>query len=164
MRYYILRHTPSYDDGDFTWEKFESAYNSELANELGNAVSRTAAMVIKYQKGVIGNIPPSEHDAAQYHQALAECRFDVALEEVWEQVRGLNQYIDEQKPWTIAKDDDKEHLQEVLAYMCSDLLEIGDLLVPFLPETAQKIKDTFATGVIKQADTVLFPKTDKQPK
>lgn len=164
LRYYILRHTPSYDDGDFTWEKFENSYNNELANELGNAVSRTAAMIIKYQKGVIGDIPPPEHDAAQYHQALAACKFDTALEEVWEQVRGLNQYIDEQKPWEIAKTEDKEHLQQVLAYMCSCLLEIAELLVPFLPDTAKKIQDTFAAGVVKQSETTLFPKTDKPHK
>lgn len=164
LRYYILRHIPSYDDGDFTWEKFENAYNNELANELGNAVSRTAAMIVKYQKGVIGNIPPSEHDIASYHQALADCKFDVALEKVWEQVRGLNQYVDEQKPWVIAKDEDAQHLQEVLAYMCSCLLEIADLLVPFLPETSQKIKQTFASGVVKQSASVLFPKTEKPVK
>ncbi|HEX5797216.1 MAG TPA: methionine--tRNA ligase [Candidatus Saccharimonadales bacterium] len=165
LRYYVLRHTPSYEDGDFTWEKFESAYNNELANDLGNAVSRTQAMVTKYQRGVIGDIPPSEHDSAQYHRYLADCRFELALEEVWEQVRGLNQYIDEQKPWEIAKGDDSEHLGQVLAYMCSDLLEIADLLVPFLPDTAEKIKDIFGTGVIKPARTTLFPKTvpPKQP-
>lgn len=55
FRYYFLRHVPSYDDGDFSWSAFESAYNNELANELGNAVSRTAAMVTKYQNGVVGN-------------------------------------------------------------------------------------------------------------
>lgn len=161
FRYFILRHMPSYDDGDFTWEKFESAYNNELANELGNAVSRTAAMITKYQKGVIGEIPPFEHDVQAYHDALADCRFDRALEEVWEQVRGLNQYVDETKPWAIAKTNDSEHLQEVLAYMCSCLLEIADLLIPFLPDTAQKIKDTFESGVVKAAETSLFPKTVK---
>lgn len=164
LRYYLLRHTPSYDDGDFTWEKFEAAYNNELANELGNAVARTSAMITQYQKGVIGNIPPSEHDIAQYHSALEDCRFDRALDEVWEQVRGLNQYIDEQKPWKIAKSNDAEHLQEVLAYMASCLIEIADLLVPFLPDTAKKIKETFESGVIKQAETTLFPKTPKQSK
>jgi methionyl-tRNA synthetase len=162
LRYYVLRHTSSYDDGDFTWEKFENAYNNELANELGNAVSRTAAMVNKYQKGIIGNIPPSEHDSAQYHDYLADCRFDRALEEVWEQVRGLNQYIDEQKPWEVAKTNDAEHMQQILAYMCSCLLEVADLLEPFLPETSSRIKDTFASGVIKQSETTLFPKTQPQ--
>src|SRR6185369_16596771 len=54
FRYYFLRHIPSYNDGDFTWEHFEAAYNNELANELGNAVQRTVAMLQQYQKGLIG--------------------------------------------------------------------------------------------------------------
>lgn len=158
LRYYVLRHTPSYGDGDFTWDKFENAYNGELANELGNAVSRTEAMINRYQKGVIGEIPPSEHDSALYHKYLGEYRFDRALEEVWEQIRGLNQYIDEQKPWKIAKSNDAEHLQQVLAYISSDLLEVAELLQPFLPDTSAKIKDIFASGVIKPSEGNLFPK------
>jgi len=159
LRYYMLRHISSYEDGDFTWEKFEEAYNNELANELGNAVSRTAAMISKYQTGVIGNIPPAEHDTALYHKAIADCRFDKALEEVWDQVRGLNQYIDEEKPWKLGKDEeDKDHLQEVLAIMASDLLEIAQLLAPFLPETSEKINEIFGTGVVKYNGQPLFPK------
>lgn len=157
LRYYILRHVPAYDDGDFTWEKFEDAYNGELANELGNAVSRTAAMVNKYEKGVIGNIPSPEHDTALYHQAIADCRFDRALEEAWDQVRGLNQYIDEEKPWELSKEGDRDHLQEVLGQCVGDLLQIAELLVPFLPETAGKIKAAFGTGIVKDPG-VLFPK------
>lgn len=159
MRYYVLRHTPSYGDGDFTWDKFESAYNGELANELGNAVSRTEAMIVRYQKGIIGEIPPSEHDTAQYHKNMAECRFDRALEEVWEQVRGLNQYIDEEKPWEIAKLKDEDHMRQVLAYLASCLLEIADMLEPFLPDSSKKIKDIFGTGVIKPSQGPMFPKT-----
>lgn len=157
LRYFILRHTPSYDDGDFTWEKFEASYNNELANDLGNAVQRTAAMIKKYQKGVIGDIPPAEHDSAAYREALDTCRFDRALEEVWEQVRGLNQYIDEEKPWVIAKSNDEEHLKEVLAYMASCLIEIADLLTPFLPESSKKIKEIFESGVVNDFSP-LFPK------
>lgn len=163
LRYYLLRHMPSYDDGDFTWERFEAAYNNELANELGNAVSRTVAMIQKYQSGVIGDIPESEHDVGPYHEALSECRFDRALEEVWDQVRGLNQYIEEEKPWVLAKENDDDHLKEVLAYMSSCLLEIADLLDPFLPTTAQKIKNIFSAGVIQSPEGTLFPKHD-QPK
>ena len=161
LRYYMLRHTPSYDDGDFSWEKFENAYNNELANDLGNSVQRTVAMINKYQNGVIGDIPEFEHDATAYHQALADCRFDQALEDVWDQIRGLSQYIDEQKPWQIAKEADKEHLTEVLAYMCSCLLEVADLLEPFLPETARKISQTFESGIVKPYAGAFFPKTDK---
>jgi methionyl-tRNA synthetase len=158
FRYYFLRHIPSYNDGDFTWEAFEAAYNNELANELGNAVQRTAAMIQKYQDGEIGEIPAAEHDIAQYNEALTNCRFDRALDEVWEQVRGLNQYIDEAKPWMIAKTDDADHLREVLAYQASALLEIAEMLVPFLPATAAKIAAVFSEGVVQPIEGTLFPK------
>lgn len=158
FRYYFLRHIPSYEDGDFSWEKIEAAYNNELANELGNAVQRTAAMIMKYQNGLIGDTPPAQHDTTPIHEAVEQCRFDRALDEIWEQVRGLNQYIDETKPWEIAKTDDKDHLREVLAYQASSLLEIADLLEPFLPDTAVKIRNVFDSGVIRPTTETLFPK------
>jgi methionyl-tRNA synthetase len=160
FRYFFLRHIPSYNDGDFSWEAFDAAYNNELANELGNAVQRTCAMVEKYQGGIIGDIPPAEHDIAQYEEVIAGCRFDRALDEVWEQVRGLNQYIDEEKPWVIAKDKDEDHLREVLAYLASALLEIAELLEPFLPETAGKIKAVFDEGIVRPIEGTLFPKQE----
>ena len=151
-RYYFLRHIPSYGDGDFSWATFEAAYNNELANELGNAVSRTVAMIVKYQQGIIGDIPPAEHDIAQYLAALKVCRFDKALDEVWEQVRGLNQYIDQEKPWELAKENDPDHLREVLAYQASSLLEIAD--------PASKIKGVFSEGIVRPLEGTLFPKQD----
>ncbi|HET7320210.1 MAG TPA: methionine--tRNA ligase [Candidatus Saccharimonadales bacterium] len=160
FRYYFLRHIPSYEDGDFSWERFENAYNNELANELGNAVQRTVAMIIKYQNGLIGDVPEAGHDRGQYDEALALCRFDRALDEVWEQVRGLNQYIDEEKPWEIAKQKDEEHLREVLAYQAGNLLEIADMLTPFLPDTAAKIHAVFAEGIVRPIEGTLFPKND----
>jgi methionyl-tRNA synthetase len=163
FRYYFLRHIPSYEDGDFSWERLEAAYNNELANELGNAVQRTVVMIQKYQKGIIGNIPPAEHDIAQYEEALAVCRFDRALDNVWEQVRGLNQYIDEEKPWVIAKGGDEDHLREVLAYQASNLLEIADLLLPFLPDTAAKIKAVFSEGIVRPTEGTLFPRHETAP-
>ncbi len=160
FRYYLLRHIPSYNDGYFSWEHFDAAYNNELANELGNAVQRTAAMISKYQEGVIGNIPEAEHDIARYEASLAECRFDRALDEVWEQVRGLNQYIDGEKPWEIAKQNDADHLREVLAYQAGALIQIASLLEPFLPQTATKIKAVFGEGIVRPIEGTLFPKHD----
>lgn len=162
FRYYFLRHIPSYNDGDFSWDAFEASYNNELANELGNAVQRTAAMIIKYQNGIIGEIPPARHDKEPVEEAIAQCRFDRALDEIWDQVRGLNQYIDEEKPWTIAKEGDNDHLREVLAYQASCLLEIADLLVPFLPDTAAKIKAVFEEGIVRPIEGTLFPKADQE--
>lgn len=160
FRYYFLRHIPSYDDGDFSWDKLHESYNHELANELGNAVQRTLAMIQRYQNGLIGDIPSAEHDVEKYWQAIEDCKFDRALDEVWEQVRGLNQYIDEEKPWEIAKTGDKEHLQEVLAYQTSCLLEIAELLAPFMPETSRKIHDIFAEGFIRPIEGTLFPRRE----
>ncbi len=158
FRYFFLRHGPSSEDVDFTWEKFESAYNSELANELGNAVQRVAVMVKTYQDGVIGNTPESKHDEGAYNQAMADFRFDKALEVVWEQIHGLNQFIDEEKPWVIAKSDDKDHLREVLATCVSNLLEIAELLIPFLPDTAAKIQAVFKDGIVRPFEGTLFPR------
>lgn len=164
FRYYFLRHIPSYNDGDFSWEAFEKAYNNELANELGNAVQRTSAMIVKYQKGLIGPMPEAEHDTAGVIEALAQCRFDRALDKVWDQVRGLNQYIDEEKPWEVAKTGDEDHLREVLAYQASCLLEIAELLTPFLPDTAAKITGIFESGIVKPIDGTLFPKSETAEK
>jgi methionyl-tRNA synthetase len=160
FRYYFLRHIPSYDDGDFSWESFERAYNNELANELGNAVQRTAAMISKYQGGLIGDVPDAEHDTADYLEAIEACRFDRALDIVWDQVRGLNQFIDQEKPWQIAKEGDEDHLREVLANQVSDLLEIAELLQPFMPGAAAKIQSVFESGIVRPLDGTLFPKLE----
>lgn len=164
FRYFFLRHIPSYEDGDFNWARLEAAYVNELADQLGNAVSRTVAMIQKYQNGVIGDVPPAEHDTAAYRDAVENCRFDRALDEVWEQVRGLNQYIDETKPWEVANpkkgEKDEEHLREILAYMVSNILEIAELLVPFMPDTAIKISSIFKEGFIRPIEGTLFPKAE----
>jgi methionyl-tRNA synthetase len=163
FRYFFLRHIPSYEDGDFSWDRLEAAYNNELADQLGNAVSRTAAMITKYQQGIIGEIPPAGHDVGPYRQALEACRFDRALDEIWEQVKGFNQYVDEQKPWELAKQKEEEHLKEVLAYMVGSLLEIAELLTPFMPDTAERIQQIFSTGLLKPQPS-LFPKHDLKAK
>lgn len=163
FRYYFLRHVPTLDDGDFTWQKFENAYNSELANDLGNLVSRVAKMVTQYQAGVIGVAPLGEHDMQLYHEAMEKLEFDRALDHVWEMVRSLNKYIEDVKPWEIAKNRDKDpdgeaHLTEVLAHCASNLLQIADLLLPFLPNAAAVIHTTFENGIVTPLDSVMFPK------
>lgn len=162
FRYFFLRHLPSYDDGDFSWEKLDEAYNNELANELGNAVQRTVVLIQKHQSGVIGDIPEPGHDVDGYKKALEACKFDRALDEVWEQVRGLNQYIEEEKPWEIAKHDDAGHLRDVLAYQVGALIQIAELITPFMPETADKIKHIFASGVVQPLEGTLFPRNDQK--
>ena len=163
FRYYFLRHVPTQDDGDFTWEKFEAAYNGELGNDLGNLVQRVAKMVQNYQAGVIGDAPQSKHDMGPYRAAMERFEFDRALDEVWLIVRSLNQYIERVQPWHVAKrrDTDPEaevHLAEILAHACGTLLQVADLLTPFLPTTAERIRYIFQTGVIAADVAPLFPK------
>jgi len=163
FRYFFSRHIPTLEDGDFTWEKFESAYNNELGNDLGNLIQRVSGMILKYQAGVIGESEQTEHDMTLYHDAMENLEFNKAVDEVWNMVRSLNQYIDNVKPWVVAKgigsDPEAEpHLSEILAHCAGALLQIGDLLVPFLPATAAAIHQTFESGVVKQSDGVLFPK------
>lgn len=162
FRYFFSRHIPTLDDGDFTWEKFEISYNTELANDLGNLVQRISSMVTRYQAGVISSEElHAEHDMSAYHEAMENLEFDKAIDKVWSMVRSLNQYIENVKPWEIAKlvesdAEAKDHLSEVLAYAVGAILQIGDLLVPFLPDTAAKIHKIFETGVIVPIDGVVF--------
>ena len=167
FRYFFSRHIPTLDDGDFTWEKFENAYNSELANDLGNLIQRLSGMVLRYEAGVVGDITSyGEHDMDTYHDAMEGLEFNKAIDEVWLMVRSLNQYIENVKPWEIAKTADKDadakaHLSEVLAYAVGALLQIGDLSVPFLPSTADSIHRIFQPGSIIVPAGVLFPRIYK---
>lgn len=166
FRYFFSRHIPTLDDGDFTWEKFETAYNTELGNDLGNLISRVASMITRYQGGVIGDVADgSDHDTKPYYDAMSELRFNQAMDEIWLSVRSLNRYIEVVKPWEIAKkrDTDPEaasHLEEVLGRAAGGLLQVAELLTPFLPHTAEMIKKTFGTGLIVPIDAEggLFPK------
>lgn len=163
FRYYFSRHVPTQEDGDFTWEKFETVYNSELGNDLGNLVQRVAAMLKRYQSGVIGDAPQAEHDMGPYREAMQQFEFNRALDEVWKTVRALNQYLEQVKPWEIAKhretDTEAEpHLADVLAYAAGTLVQVADLLVPFMPQTAATIRSMFEAGVVPDTITPLFPK------
>ena len=163
FRYYFSRHIPTQDDGDFTYEKFENAYNNELGNDLGNLIQRVAAMVTRYQSGVIGDAPQTEHDMGPYRDAMERLEFDKAIDAVWQTVRALNQYLEQVKPWEIAKkrDTDTEaasHLAEVLAHAVSSLTQSADLLVPFMPDTAAAIHHAFENGVVASDIQPLFPK------
>jgi methionyl-tRNA synthetase len=160
FRYFFVRHIPTQDDGDFTWERFENAYNGELGNELGNLVQRVASMIKRYQQGVIGQVPEPMHDNEAYHQAMQELRLNDAFEEVWKFVRELNVYLEEVKPWQVAKEGEgaAEHLGEILAYSAGSLLQIAELLVPLLPDTSERITTLLGGEQVPDELPQLFPK------
>lgn len=163
FRYFFSRHIPTLEDGDFTWEKFEAAYNGELANDLGNLVSRVAKMVLNYQAGVVGDALQAEHDTGPYREAMEKLEFNKALDELWVTVRSLNQYLEEVKPWEIAKrlgkdQDAEKHIAEILAHSVGTLNQIATMLAPFLPSSAATITATFQDGVVREQPAVMFPK------
>lgn len=159
LRFYILKHVPSYDDGDFSWDKFKRAYNTELADELGNLVSRLANMVSRYQNGQIGEFQISTHDDEPYHKYMDNYQFDRAIDWTWRKVRDINAYIEQTKPWLMAKEGNLNRLQAVLANAIGDLLQVAEMLTPFLPKTAEAINITFASGSIADVG-ILFPKLE----
>ena len=160
LRYYVARHVPGGEDNNFSWERFETIYNTELGNELGNLVQRTASMIKSYQGGVIGDLPESMHDIAPFHDYFEEFRFDQALDYVWTLIRGLNQYIEDEKPWQIAKNDEPEHLREVLAYIVASTLQIADLIQPITPNTTAGIIRIFGDGIVPAEIPQLFPRVN----
>ncbi|MCL1839800.1 methionine--tRNA ligase [Candidatus Saccharibacteria bacterium] len=156
FRYYFLRHVPTTEDADFSWEKFESAYN-ELANDLGNLVQRLSTMCQKYSIAGQG-LSAGQTSDNRYEDLMRNFEFSNAFNHVWSKIQDINKAIDDAKPWEIAKTGDQAKLQSTLSDMVKDLLSASQLLAPFLPETSKKIDDIFTAAKITPPATSLFPK------
>ena len=155
FRYFFLRHMDTFNDSDFTWEKFENAYNNELANDLGNLVQRLATMAMK--NGFVLGSYDEMGLPKEYAQLMNKFEFNKAFDFAWERVQGLNRKIDDEKPWMLAKNGEKEKLMECLDGLVRGMLDAARLLEPFIPETVEKIRAVF-TDPIAPPETPLFPK------
>ncbi len=156
FRYFFLRHIDTFTDSDFTWDKFNDAYNNELANDLGNLVQRLATLCKKAQ--LTGLSTPASNLADDYVVLMEKFEFTKAFDLLWSRIQKLNKSIDEQKPWELAKNGDTDRLQAVLRELATELLDIAKHLTPFLPDTAAKITDIFTASQIVPPATPLFPK------
>ena len=151
IRYFLLREIPFGNDGMFTNEALINRINSDLANDLGNLLSRTVAMCEKYFGGTVaptGAATEFDEDLkavvsampAQVAKDMDELLIPQALQEIFKAIQRANKYIDETAPWALAKDESKkEQLQQVLYNLCESLRMAAILLNAYLPNTAPKM-------------------------
>jgi methionyl-tRNA synthetase len=145
VRFWCARQVSFGQDGNVTLESFQERYDRELANDLGNLLSRTTAMISRYRDGVLTKSPgPGAIDAEGLRAALVERldRFDItgALDEIWQAVRRLNQHVESNAPWELAKDETKAaELDAVLYDLADGLTAVAVAVSAYLPETAPQI-------------------------
>jgi methionyl-tRNA synthetase len=145
VRFYVARVTTFGQDGNASVEDFHERYERELANDLGNLVSRTTAMVARYRGGVVTPVErPGPVDLNRLRGDVASSldRWDLsgALEEIWSVVRELNRYVEATAPWQLAKDESRAaELDAVLYHLVDGLSSVAVALAPYLPEAAPKI-------------------------
>jgi methionyl-tRNA synthetase len=185
LRFYVLREVAFGQDGNVSTGGFESRYTSELANEYGNLASRTLAMIGRYRDGVVPEAevdPALEPDLAGLAERVRDHfdRQDVsgALDEIWQVVRRLNRYVQDEQPWQLSKDEGQaERLDRVLYSLAEGLRVVSVLVHPVIPDSAQKLLaalgredlslDSASFGAVPGGATVgelapLFPRVEQR--
>jgi len=163
VRYYLLREIPFGVDGDFSHERFRERYNADLANGLGNLVSRTLTMIQQFWpeydgEGKLENsVEQKSIQASGYVEKLA---FNEALNAIWDSIRWADLYIETKRPWELAKTNKQEELRDCLSRLFTALKKINEDIAPFLPEAHQTLTKLLAARPIKKPAEPLFKRLD----
>ncbi|MCT3094901.1 methionine--tRNA ligase [Streptococcus thermophilus] len=161
LRYYLMRSLPVGSDGTFTPEDYLARINYELANDLGNLLNRTVAMINKYfdsqVPAYIENVTDYDADLAkvvaenieEFHKQMNAVDFPRALDAVWNIISRTNKYIDETAPWVLAKEDgDEKQLRAVMAHLAASLRVVAHLIQPFMMSTSNAIMEQLGLPVV----------------
>jgi len=175
-RYFLLRDVPFGSDGNFSEDAIIKRFNSDLANDLGNLVFRTLTMVEKYFLGAVPELNPSlcvEQEKAIRKKigglkagvsaGLQDFDFGKVLDVIWELINMANKYIEETKPWNLAKENKMEELKCFIRLLVDVIRAAADELYPFMPLTAVSIQEQIGKDVIQKGNP-LFPRIDLKPK
>jgi methionyl-tRNA synthetase len=181
LRYYCFREVSFGQDGQISPAGFESRYETELANEYGNLANRVLSMIGRYRDGVVPEaeaetdlIGAFEGAPGRVQALLDEAELTQALEEIWKLVRRLNQYVEETRPWDLAKDDAQSGRLDTVLYGLAEGLRVMTLLLhAFMPDATGRLLDALAEPARELAElgsrpggqtlgelAPLFPKLD----
>lgn len=150
VRYYLLREIPPFDDGDYSQQRMKEVYNSDLSNELGNLVSRLTTLAEKDNITINHlSMKPFNNDLVKLFDAF---KFNEILEQIWTEIKSLNKKVNDFAPWNKKPAERKKFLEEAIVQVNG----LGQKLLPFLPQTAEKIISA-STGTIKKISP-LFPR------
>ena len=181
IRYYLISQMPFAQDGTFTYESFINVYNADLANTIGNLVSRTATMTKKYFDGTVTKgalveeldielFTFAKQQIEKYHKSMDTYHNADAVSAIIELAKRCNKYIDETTPWALAKDEEKQQrLNDVLYNLCDLIRIIGILLKPIMPETGENMVGASNDERLRLMDLytpaqtkALFPRLDAE--
>jgi methionyl-tRNA synthetase len=174
-RYFLLRDVPFGLDGNFSEEAIIKRFNGDLANDLGNLVYRTLTMVEKYYQG---NVPPIRISEIKFDEAgekikvaiaalgqtayatlLTNFDFSVSLEKIWGLINMANKYVEETKPWNLAKENKTEELKAFIRLLVEVIREVAKQVYPFMPETSESIMQQIGEDQVKKGKP-LFPRIE----
>jgi len=150
-RYFLTSELKPFEDSDFTFEKFETRYNADLANGLGNLVARVSNLLEKNSLEINIATNSDQNLFLKFDEKISTFQFNEALAVLWEKIKASDEFLSEKKPWKMT---DIDEIRPVLQAVAQDILNIAYLLQPFMPDTADKILTQFRAKQIKKGESL----------